>query len=152
MLIGNYTYSNSEIHVGADDRTPTPGNANELASNLFQDGAKLTGQSDHLVNLQLGLEHPGKLSQLTLLMSYSSDRVTSRVRQWFDIKESPGFKVDLVARQGFIVGEQTLELKLEARNLFRRGYREFQRNGSNVVYYNRYDVGTSLGVSLSMNF
>lgn len=152
VLISNYTYTSSEIHVGPDDRTPTPGNANELASNLFQDGARLTGQSDHIVNVQLGLEHPDKLSQLTLLLSYASDRVTSRVVQWFDIKESPGFKADLVARQGFVVGERMLELKLEARNLFGRGYSEFQRNGANVVYYNKYDVGTSFGISLSMNF
>jgi outer membrane receptor protein involved in Fe transport len=151
VVIGNYTYSSSEIHVGADDRTPTPGNANELASNLFEDGSRLTGQSDHLVNLQLGLEHPAMLSQLTLLLSYASDRVTSRVDP-FDIKESPGFKADVVARQGFMIGERMLEVKLEARNIFGRGYSEFQRNGSNVVYYNKYDVGTSFGLSLSMNF
>jgi hypothetical protein len=112
----------------------------------------LQDQSDHLVNLQLGLEHPDRLSQVTLLLFYASDRVTSRVVEWFDIKESPGFKAGVVARQGFMVGEQMLELKLEARNIFGRGYSEFQRNGSNVVYYNKYDVGTSFGVSLSMSF
>jgi hypothetical protein len=89
---------------------------------------------------------------VTLLLSYASDRVTSRVVEWFDIKESPGFKADVVARQGFMLGEQMLEVKLEARNIFGRGYSEFQRNGGNVVYYNKYDVGTSFGLSLSMSF
>ncbi len=152
VVIGNYTYSTSKIHVGADDVTDIPGAADTPASFLFQDGASLTGQSNHLVNLQLGLEHPHRLSQLTLLLSYAGDRVTSRVVQWFDIKESPGFKADLVARQGFMLGGQNIELKLEARNLFGRGYKEFQRNGDNVVYYNKYDVGTSFGLSVSMNF
>lgn len=152
VLIGNYTWSSSKIRVGENDVTDIPGATGTPASFLFQDGARLTGQSDHLVNLQLGLEHPGQLSQVTLLMSYASDRVTSRVVEWFDIKESPGFKLDLVARQGLPLGDLDAELKLEARNLFGRGYREFQRNGGNTIYYNKYDVGTSYGVSLSLNF
>lgn len=152
VLIGNYTFTNSKIRVRDGDTADIPGGANTPASFLFMDGAKLTGQSDHLVNLQLGLEHPGRLSQLTLLLSYASDRVTSRVVQWYDIKESPGFKADLVARQGFMIGQQPLELKLEARNLFGRGYSEFQRNGGNVIYYNKYDVGRSFGISLSASF
>jgi outer membrane receptor protein involved in Fe transport len=152
VMIGNYTYTTSEIRVREGDTTSIPADINTPATDLFQDGAKLTGQSDHLVNLQLGLEHPDRLSQITLLLSYASDRVTSRVVQWFDIKESPGFKADVVARQGFMIGERMLELKLEARNIFGRGYSEFQRNGSNVVYYNKYEVGTSFGLSLSMNF
>jgi hypothetical protein len=152
VMIGNYTWTTSRIRVGEDDTTDIPGATDTPASFLFQDGAKLTGQSDHLVNLQLGLEHPDRLSQVTLLLSYASDRVTSRVVEWFDIKESPGFRADVVARQGFMIGERMLELKLEARNVFGRGYSEFQRNGGNVVYYNKYDVGTSFGMSLSMSF
>lgn len=152
VVIGNYTYTTSKIHVRPGDTTDIPGAIDTPASYLFQDGAKLTGQSDHLVNLQLGLEHPGALSQLTVLFSYASDRVTSRVVEWYDIKESPGLKVDLVARQGFQLGDSNLELKFEARNLFGRGYREFQQNGANVIYYNKYDIGRSFGLSMSMNF
>jgi hypothetical protein len=48
------------------------------ASNVFRDGVPLTGQSDHIANLQIGIEHPDKLSQQTLLLSYASKRVTSR--------------------------------------------------------------------------
>jgi hypothetical protein len=152
VMIGNYTYTTSKIHVGEGATTDIPGAVDTPASFLFQDGAKLTGQSDHLVNLQLGLEHPDRLSQVTLLLSYAGDRVTSRVVEWFDIKEAPGFKADVVARQGFMFGDRMLEVKLEARNIFGRGYSEFQRNGGNVVYYNKYDVGTSLGLSLGMRF
>ena len=38
-------------------------------SNFFIDGTPLTGQSDHLVNLQIGLEDTDRLSQQTLLLS-----------------------------------------------------------------------------------
>ena len=48
-------------------------------SNIFIDGTPLTGQSDHLVNLQIGLEDTDRLSQQRLLLSYVSDRVRPAV-------------------------------------------------------------------------
>ena len=39
-----------------------------------------------------------------------------------------------------------------ARNIFGRDYQEFQRRGGNVVYYNRYAMGTSLSASVSVKF
>ncbi|HXS30096.1 MAG TPA: hypothetical protein VN755_04595, partial [Steroidobacteraceae bacterium] len=113
----------------------------------------LTGQSDHIVNLQLGLEAPGRLSQQTILLSYASDRVTSRGAGGLpDIYESPGLRVDFVARQGMKLFDQDLELKLELRNLFQQGYSEFQQRDGNTVYYNRYDVGVSYALSMNMTF
>jgi hypothetical protein len=124
------------------------------ASNYFVDGARLTGQSKHLVNLQFGLERPDMLSQQTVLLSYASDRVTSRSSSaaWPDIMESPGLKVDLVMRQGFRFFEKDVELKLQVRNLFGHDYREFQKSGDNIVFYNKYEVGTSYGASVSVSF
>ena len=48
--------------------------------------------------------------------------------------------------------QQEVEAKFEARNLLGRGYREFQERGGNVVYYNKYDVGTSFVASFTVNF
>ncbi len=157
VVTTNYTWTQSEIKVGSGDMVQyfTPSKTEWLATDFFRDGSRLTGQSDHLLNLQLGLERPDELSQLTLLFSYASDRVTSRGAIGAglpDVKESPGVKVDLVARQGLNLFGQAAELKLDARNIFGRGYREFQRSGDNVVYYNKYDVGTSFGLSVSMSF
>jgi hypothetical protein len=156
VLIGNYTFTDSNIKVGANDTTEIYGSAvtTRPASNYFVDGARLTGQSKHLVNLQLGLERPDRLSQQTILVSYASDRVTSRSSSadWPDIQESPGLRVDLVVRQGMTLFGQLLDLKLEARNLLGRGYREFQKNGASIIYYNRYDVGTSFAASVGMSF
>jgi outer membrane receptor protein involved in Fe transport len=123
------------------------------ASDYFLDGGRLTGQSDHLVNLQLGLEHPGRLSQQTVLLSYASQRVTSRgAANLPDIYESPGLRLDLVARQGANLFNQDVEFKVELRNLLSRGYREFQRRGGNVVFYNRYDMGVTYALSVSTRF
>ena len=45
-----------------------------------------------------------------------------------------------------------MDLKLEARNILARGYKEFQQLGQNVVYYNRYRAGRTFAISVSANF
>jgi hypothetical protein len=153
VLIGNYTFTESSIDVRADDTVAVFGTQVQPAANFFRDGSRLTGQSRHLVNLQLGLERPDRLSQVTLLLSYAGDRVTSRGAAGLpDIMESPGFKADLVVRQGLTVFGTPVEVKFEARNLLGRDYQEFQRRGDNRIYFNRYDVGTTLGLSVTMDF
>ncbi|MET0365072.1 MAG: TonB-dependent receptor, partial [Sphingobium sp.] len=131
------------------------GAATQLATDYFLDGAALTGQSDHLVNLQLGFEDTDKLSQQTLVMSYASKRVTSRGLANTgqpDVYEYPGFNLDFVARQGFDFYGRQLDLKFEARNLTNRKYREQQSNGVNTVYYNLYKPGMTFNFSASVTF
>jgi outer membrane receptor protein involved in Fe transport len=153
VVIGNYTFSRSRIDVGANDTVEVFGTTTQPASNFFIDGVALTGQSDNVANLQLGFENIDSLSQQTLLLTYVSDRVTSRGAAGLpDIFESPGLTVDFVLRQGLNLFGRDLEMKLEARNLFGRGYREFQERGGNRVFYNRYDIGTSFSASVSASF
>jgi outer membrane receptor protein involved in Fe transport len=153
VLIGNYTWSKSELSVKDGDTTDVFGTVTQPASNFFRDGAQLTGQSEHLANLQIGLEDEDSLSQQTLLVSYASDRVTSRGAAGLpDIFESPGFSVDFVARQGFEFLGKEMEFKFEARNLLRRDYREYQERGPNRIYFNRYDQGVKLSASVSASF
>jgi outer membrane receptor protein involved in Fe transport len=153
VLIGNYTWSKSELSVKDGDTTDVFGTVTQPASNFFRDGAALTGQSEHLANIQIGLEDEDSLSQQTLLISYASDRVTSRGAAGLpDIYESPGFSVDFVARQGFEFMGKEMEFKFEARNLLRRDYREFQERGPNRIYFNRYDQGVKLSASISASF
>lgn len=153
VVIGNYTYTDSKIGVGPNDTVSVYGTATQPATNFFRDGSQLTGQSNHLVNLQLGLERTGQLSQQTILLSYASDRVTSRGAAGLpDIFESPGLRVDIVVRQGLTFFQQDLEAKLEARNIFGTGHKEFQERDGNIVYYNKYEIGTSFVASITMNF
>ena len=154
VFIGNYTWSNSKLKVGADDPVKAfPFTGATLASQFFRDGAPLTGQSDHLVNVEFGLEDTEKLSQQTILISYASDRITRRGPSGQpDIFEKPGIQVDFVARQGFPLFGKELEIKFEARNIFGTKYKELQQNGDNTIYYNLYKTGTTFSLGGSLKF
>lgn len=152
VVVGNYTFTQSKISV-RDGDVSMVGGQEVAASDLFTDGVPLTGQSDHLVNVQLGLEDKDRLSQQTLLLTYSSPRVTSRGPSGQpDLREKPGLQLDFVARQGFDVGGREVELKFEARNLTGRDYQEVQESGDNRIYFNRYKLGRTFSVSASLKF
>ncbi len=152
VLIGNYTYTNSRINVGANDTTIV-NNRVSPARNFFQDGIPLTGQSDHLVNLQIGFEDTKGLSQQTFLINYASERVTQRGAQLQpDVIERPGFRLDFVARQGVKVGGVQTEIKFEARNITATNYQEFQSFGNRRVFYNLYERGAFFNLSAGVRF
>ncbi len=154
IFLVNYTFTQSELQVNPGDATRSfPTLVPIPASNLFLDGVPLTGQSDHLVNMQVGLEDVDKLQQFTVLVNYASQRVTSRgVGEFPDVVEDPGLTVDFVVRQGFPLFGKAAELKVEARNIFGRDNFEFQENGTRRVEVNTYDVGQSFAASLSIEF
>ncbi|WP_119082275.1 TonB-dependent receptor domain-containing protein [Altererythrobacter sp. B11] len=156
VLIGNYTYTQSKLKVG--DETiliDQGGNASQFPANqIFTDGAPLVGQSDHLLNLQLGLEDTDKLQQLTLLVSYASKRPTFRSQGGLpDVIEKPGVSLDAVVRQGFTLKGTEAELKLEARNILGTRHQEYQVNANGLrIDNNTYDVGQTFAASLSFTF
>ena len=154
VLTGNYTYTKSELKVGADDRTSVIGVTDPLAIDYFQDGSPLTGQSDHVANLQFGFEHRDRLSQQTFLLNYASERVVSRGLNGSppqpDVLERPGLRLDFVAREGFKFLNRELELKFEARNLTGERHEEFQESGSNRIERNTYDLGRVFNLSATI--
>lgn len=153
LIIANYTYTQSKISVKAGDTVAVFNASSTSALDFFTDGSPLTGQSDHLVNLQFGLEDTERLSQQTILLSYSTDRVTSRGASGQpDIKEKPGIQLDFVAREGFTLGGKDAELKFEVRNLTNSKYQEFQESGANKIFYNRYRQGISASIGVELNF
>ena len=93
---------------------------------------------------------------MTLLFSYASNRVTSRLGQNAgglpDVIEKPGARLDLVIRQGVELGGVPLELKFEARNLTGTDNYEYVANDSGRVDVNSYQVGQSFALSLSAEF
>jgi TonB-dependent receptor len=155
LLIGNYTYTKSKLNV--DDSMIVGPDLQPVAANLlFRDGAPLTGQSDHLANLQIGIEDTDKISQATLLLTYASERVTNRgpiqgsARQP-DIIEKPGFRLDFVAREQVNLLGADAEIRFEARNLLRQEYEEFQQFEGNRIDINRYDLGATFSLGISFN-
>lgn len=153
IAVANYTYTQSEIKVSPGDVTWVFPSGERPATDFFRDGVPLTGQSDHLVNLQLGIEDLDRLQQFTFLLSYASERVTARGTSSLpDIVEDPGLRVDFVYRQEFDLFRRPIELKLEARNIFGRDHLEYQSNGTNRIEINSYQVGQSFALSLSTEF
>ena len=153
VVSANYTYTKSRLKVRQGDTVQVEGSNVTDATAFFRDGVPLTGQSDHVANLEFGLEKQDSLSQQTLLLTYASDRVTNRGSGTQpDIVERPGFRLDFVAREGVqFLGVDT-EIKVEVRNITGTKYQEFQEAGPNRVYYNRYDVGTTASIGASFNF
>lgn len=164
LLLANYTYTKSELRVG-NSLVPSPLQGAVAsyvsAKNLFVDGDPLVGQSDHLVNLQLGIEDTDRLSQLTFLLNYASERVTNRgpvppsgtgVPEP-NIIERPGWRFDIVARQGVRLLGADLELKFEARNLTGQKYEEYQVFPNGIRRdINTYKVGRSFSFGVSATF
>ncbi len=164
VLIANYTYTHSSISAG-DELIASPLQAGSqvqlrAANVLFQDGAPLVGQSDHLVNLQVGIEDKASLSQFTWLFNYASNRVTNRGPvgggggiRLPDLIEKPGIRLDFVARQGIAVMDKQVEVKFEARNITGTGYREYQTfSNGNEVDINKYRLGRVFTLGASVTF
>lgn len=155
FVTANYTFTNSKLKVSEGDitRPPGQGGGTAPATDYFRDGAPMTGQSDHVANLQLGLQRDEKLSEQTIMLAYASDRVTQRgLSDTPDLVERPGVQLDFVAREEVAVGSTPLELKLEVRNILGTGYRESQTLGESTVYNNKYRIGTTFALGITAKF
>ena len=157
VLIGNYTYSESEVKVRPGDTTISFTSApNPIDASLVFDTTRklrLTGQSRHLVNAQIGFEDTEYLSQATILVTYASKRATNRGPNLTpDFVEKPGVQLDFVARQGVPLLGGEVELKFEARNILGTPYSETQSLNGSRLNINTYDVGRTFGVSAAVTF
>lgn len=155
FLSANYTYTQTEVNVDDDDVVfpLAGGGAPRPASELVRDGSQLQGQSEHLANIQFGLEDVTTGSQAILLVNHAGERISARGRPGQpDLIQDPGTTVDLVLRRGFEAWGQDLSVSFAARNLFGEDYEEFQELGGGRVDINRYDLGTSFSLSITANF
>jgi hypothetical protein len=154
-VAANYTYTQSEVKVDAGDVVfpLSGGGAPRPAIDLVRDGSAMQGQSEHLANLQLGIENNAAKRQWTLLLTHVGERISARGRPGQpDLIQNPGTIVDLVLRQGFAAFGQDLTFAFEGRNIFGEDFEEFQELGGGRVDINRYDLGTGLSVSLTAKF
>ena len=158
LVQANYTWSESEVHVGADDtvRTQGGGGADEQASFFIADGSRLQGHSEHVANLQFGWEDDTARSQATIIVNYVSERITARGAGAAGAREpdyfqDPGVFLDFVYRKNFDYAGREMGFALELRNLLGTDYDEFQELG-NRIRINTYDLGSSASVSLSARF
>ena len=155
LAVANYTWSDSEVKVGAGDVVYPLGAAGAArpATDYVRDGARLQGQSEHIANVQLGFEDDAARSQATLLLTYVSERISARGRtQQPDLTQKPGVMLDFVYRKGFTYWDQDFTFSFEARNLLDTKFQEFQELNDSRVDNNTYDLGTSISFGLSAQF
>jgi outer membrane receptor protein involved in Fe transport len=152
LVLLNYTFTKSSISVGAADIAPIPGATRQLASQLFDQGAPLVGQSDHLANLSIGIEDLDKVQQASFLFNYASKRVTARGGPLPDVFEDPGLTVDFVARTEVKFGKVPLELSFDVRNIFGRDNFEYQELNGRRIDINTFRVGTSFSAGFKAQF
>lgn len=155
FLSANYTYTQTEVSVNDDDVVfPLSGGGSPRpAAELVRDGSQLQGQSEHLANVQFGLEDVATGSQAIVLVNHAGERISARGRPGQpDLVQDPGTTVDLVLRRGFQAWGHDLSVSFAARNLFGEDYEEFQELGGGRVDINRYDLGTSFSLSITATF
>ncbi|ESZ86102.1 MAG: TonB-denpendent receptor [Blastomonas sp. CACIA14H2] len=155
LLSGNYTYTKSDVKVSASDMIADPLSGRMVpATSIFRNNFPLTGQSDHIANIQVGFESTGeRISQQTLLLSWNGNRVTNRGPSGQpDLVEYTGARLDFVWREGFKLFNKVGELKFEARNLLSTDYIEFQRLNNSLILNNAYEIGRSFQISASLQF
>ncbi|MDY6924545.1 MAG: TonB-dependent receptor [Pseudomonadota bacterium] len=156
LLQANYTWSDSEVQVNAEDRVVSPLGADQDASFFIADGSRLQGHSEHVANLQMGWEDDTARSQATIIVNYVSERITARgagnaASREPDYLQDPGVFLDFVYRKDFDYAGRELGFALELRNLLGTDYDEFQELG-NKIRVNNYDLGSGAKVSLTARF
>jgi len=163
IIRANYTYTDSSVSADGDVFITPPSVNPSLgvdplvlsASGLYSDGRKLQGQSDHLANLQLGLEDYDGGWEATLLLNYSSDRIRA-VEDLSNglpsiIEELP-LTVDFVYNHDFNIKGGEYELGFKVQNIFNDGYEASQTLGDTTVITDSFDRGTTVSASLKRIF
>ncbi|WP_306253961.1 TonB-dependent receptor domain-containing protein [Parvularcula sp. IMCC14364] len=157
----NYTYSDSEVdNTGTVIRSVASPNgivASEDPANAFiSDGSRLVGQSDHLFNLQLGVENNDTGSKATVLANYSSDRILYRGEGSLpEITEEPPITIDLVINQDLALFGSDYNLGVKVQNIFNDDYnavRETLNSTVSDVDFEQYELGRTFSVSLKREF
>ena len=163
IIRANYTYTDSSVSANGDVSI-TPPSVNPAqgvtplilsAEGLYGDGRKLQGQSDHLANLQLGLEDYDAGWEATFLLNYSSDRIRAvedRSNGLPSIIESLPLTVDFVFNKDFEIGKGEYEFGFKVQNILNDGYEASQSLGDSKIIVDSYDPGTTIAANLKHRF
>jgi len=155
FLQSNYTWSQSEVQVNPGDTVfaLSGAGAAEPAENFIIDGSRLQGQSEHVVNLQLGWEDPIATEQGTFILNYVSERSSARGRPGEpDYIQEPGVTLDFVYRREFDAYGKPVTFTFKANNLTDEDYLEHQEFGGGEVIIQQYDLGVGYSFGLSTRF
>jgi len=163
VLRSNYTYTDSSVSADGDVSI-TPPSVNPAqgvtplvlsASGLYTDGRALQGQSDHLANLQLGLDDYENGWEATLLLNYSSERIRA-VEDLSNglpsILEQLPLSLDFVFNYDLELGGGDYTFGFKVQNILGEGYEASQTLGNSTIIVDDFDIGTTFAASLKRKF
>ncbi|MEO1242363.1 MAG: TonB-dependent receptor [Pseudomonadota bacterium] len=161
VVAANYTWSDSEVSADGDVQINVANSPNppvQPASNFFADGRRLQGQSEHIVNVQMGWEDFEANSKLFLLVNWASERIRqvgilSGGSQVPDTVERLPVTVDLVYSRGFEKWGGNWEISGKVGNILNDRYEATAdgTNGSSIAI-DVYELGTTVSLSLKRSF
>ena len=167
VVRSNYTFVDSSVSAdGNVSITPpvvSPDGFEPLvlaAEGLYRDGRKLQGQSDHLANLQLGIEADSGWDAF-LLLNYSSERIRAVEQGNPDINpvsalpainERLPLSLDFVTNIPLEIGGGDYQLGLKVANILGDNYEASQESGGTEILIDSYEIGTTFSASLKRSF
>lgn len=162
ILKTNYTWSQSDVSADGNVTTAlissaagavpvvTPG------AGFIIDGRQLQGQSNHLVNFQIGYEDVDLDARATILVNWASSRIRQTrniITGGPDVIEAPPVTLDFVWRRGFENFGGRWEVLLEMRNILGDDYRAVQTFADGTVaLFDAYGLGREISASLKRKF
>jgi len=157
LVAANYTYTKSKLGLKADDvivLNTTGVRSTPKASDYILGGERMQGQSDHLANVQFGFEDDENNSQATVLLTYTSKRISARSSSLAlpNLIQDPGVRVDFVYRQTFTIRDVEVTGSFEARNLSGADSAEYQEAGGKRFNTNTYQLGRTFSLGLTAKF
>ena len=163
VLRSNYTYTDSSVSA-IGDVSITPPSVNPAqgvtplglsASGLYTDGRALQGQSDHLANLQLGIDDYENGWEATLLLNYTSERIRA-VEDLSNglpsILEQLPLSLDFVYNHDLDIGGGEYTFGFKVQNILGDGYEASQTLGNSTIIVDDFDIGTTFAASLKRKF
>ena len=163
VLRSNYTYTDSSVSA-IGDVSITPPSVNPAqgvtplvlsASGLYSDGRALQGQSDHLANLQLGIDDYENGWEATLLLNYTSERIRA-VEDLSNglpsILEQLPLSLDFVYNHDLDIGGGDYTFGFKVQNILGDGYEASQTLGNSTIIVDDFEIGTTFAASLKRRF
>lgn len=160
VISTNYTWSQSSVGTDGDVIVNVPnGSFQSGAGDLFfRDGRALQGQSDHIVNAQIGYEDYEAQSKMFLLFNWNSKRIRQvGLRQGGndvpDTVERLPMSLDFVYSRNFEKWGGMWQLSGKVGNILNDDY-DATADGANgtFVEVDVYDVGTTFSLGLKRDF
>ena len=163
VFSSNVTWSDSEVSADGTVTFPVFGGniaAREVdASNFVADGRRLQGQSEWIVNGQIGFEDEEERSRAFLLVNWSSERIRQvgllvGAGQVPDAIERLPVTIDFVYAKEFeFAGSEGWQIEAKVQNILGDNYNTTaQGTNDTVVPIDVYDLGQVFSASLTKRF